>query len=536
MEFFMDIKDPGFKLELDKVFRGEIDCVGLKVPTAKKNEMEISLNFQVDTRRTMEANYMLMYFMKDMIKMKTLFFESNQRGYIYPVFEIAFCVRFYPTLGIMKYIKTHRRKNQSLHWNNCVYSKMLWDRLGEMDTVKRYLKYFDHPYPDNAWKNIIPTFTDFGFDQYDKSKKYWRQPTVKAILKDAGLPTSKGMIKVLNYRIGIAEKEDVIGFHQVLPQLRPAKIMWSLTHNIDMTKEALLSDWRVGDDIDIKTARKLFIKKGDPKSVVRLARSLMGTNGAYLIPDSVRLYKGIVKKTGEAPDVSGSFKEIHDKLAYLSGQIRDAKYNTALEHKDPLKAINGHRFKVGDTNYEFLLPNCPNDLGTWGNILSHCVGGSHYKEAIANNEMWLIGVVNVDTNKLVYVIQVRRGDVDQFKGWCNCYPSKAEYKTIIDLFFEFKLLSKKRFTDGENPSFGERLLDRAKKLNLNEIELPDVPVHNYPEYPDDVDIFDPGEGMPPLPVDTVAGNIVVDDHDTFNEDLRDFDYDHTSSLSSDLPF
>ena len=539
MEFFSDIKDPSFKLELDKVFRGELEAVGLKVRTNDKSGDVLKLNHTVDARRTIEANVMNMYFEKSMIKMKTMFWESNQKGYIYPVFEINFCIRFFPELGIMKYVKSHRRKNSKLGWANCVYSKLLWDRLGCMDTVKRYLKYFDHPYVDDAWKNIIPGFTDYGFLPDDKMKKCWRQPTAKGVLGAAGLPTTKGMIRALNHRVVLAQDDEIPGLEApCVPQLRATKVMWSLTGNVDMAREVLLNGVRIAEDMDIRTTRKLFIKKSDPKSAVRLGRRLMGLTGVHHVTDSVRLYKGIIKKTGKAPEIKGSIKEIHDRLSYLSGQIRDAVYNKPVKHKSPVKEINGHKFKVGDRNIKFLLPHCPNDLVAWGNILSHCVGGTHYRDAIAAGEQWLIGVVDADADKLLYVVSIRRGDVDQFKGWCNCYPSKAEYNTIIDLFFEFELISKRRFTDMENPSFGSRLEDRAKKLNLHAAETPEVLSPRgdgvqllIEEYPADVDVFDPGEGFPPLPDDDGNGNIAISRPD------MDFEHDHPDAdPRNDVPF
>lgn len=515
MEWFEDSSSQEFKLGLDKVFRGEVESIALKVPTDEP--AEIGIHHRIDTRRTMEAKKMLIYFHKDMMKLKTLFYESNKKGYSFPVYEIVFCIRFYPTLGIMKYIKTFRKKNQPHLWNNCVYSRTLWNKFSAMPVVQRYLKYFDYPHKD-AWKNIIPTFGGFGFSDMDKLKRCWRQPTAKAILREAGLPATKGMVRTLNKRIVQAQDDAVDnGYDNPAPMLQYALTMWKLTREINITREVLRDDVYLDDNIDIRTARKLFIRKGDKKSAMRFGRQLMERRWNSYVGDSIRLYKDIIKKTGGVPVLKGhNIKQIHDTLAYLSAQIKDKQHNIPVEYNDRADVINGHEFNVGDRLMRLELPYCPNDLVTYGNKLKHCVGGLGYRNACGEGKTLFVCVVDVETNRLMYVVSVEKQNVQQFKGYTNCYPSKLEYKTVIDLLFEYELISKSKFNDWENPSLHGRLEDRARKLNLDVAETPDV-VASYDNDDctviTDADIFDPLFGLPPLPV--------ADGHEAPGEDAAD---------------
>lgn len=78
---------------------------------------------------------------------------------------------------------------------------------------------------------------------------------------------------------------------------------------------------------------------------------------------------------------------------------------------------------------EVLLPRHSKDLFEWGDRLHHCVGS--YASYVKNGECWILGIKDVENNKIKYCLEIRNKQITQIRGLQNSAPLRQDAKIIM---------------------------------------------------------------------------------------------------------
>lgn len=99
-----------------------------------------------------------------------------------------------------------------------------------------------------------------------------------------------------------------------------------------------------------------------------------------------------------------------------------------------------HDEEVG--NFRIAIPHTNHELVEWGNILVNCVGGNHYINAVRNKSSRIIGIMDKNTNAMLYHIEIVRKTISQFFGRGNAAANKDHKKMICEFLKEKGLIIK----------------------------------------------------------------------------------------------
>jgi hypothetical protein len=88
----------------------------------------------------------------------------------------------------------------------------------------------------------------------------------------------------------------------------------------------------------------------------------------------------------------------------------------------------------------FMVPKTNHDLIEWGQIMSHCVGT--YGEYVKKKERQIIGVVDKNTNEMVYTIDIRKKKIVQFLGKRNSQPESFDNELVTKFLQDKSLIYK----------------------------------------------------------------------------------------------
>ena len=499
-EGFAEYKDavfmgnPNFTKALDKVFMGYSDAVMLIVP-------EWTRTYYI-LREHVIGDKEVVYLSKDMIKIKKTIYKINKRKDVYPYREDVYCIRFFPILDLAKYTKYFSKK-YGREWNTLSYSRTAWDVVTHpiQRIINRYLRYYGYKHlADEIYLNVIPMAGESGMvHPMEPFKKAWRQPTFRGVLEEVKLPATRSMIRILASRIIKAQQpNDVKHYFNELPMLGHAKTVWTLTKDLEMTRNALRGN-EDGNDYgthyigQTRDINKLLIK-GNKNRAKNIVKDMMAGD-SWRISDIMSMWKDIKREHGIEPVLrSNNMRDVHNELRTLSEKIRNAAWEETLEYEDNLKEIDGLEFCIinNKKHYKVILPKKANDLLVWGNHMNHCIGGASYRRKLADGTHRIVGITD-EKDKLLYAITTSNQykDIVQFKGWSNCYPLAVEYDVACQILAQAEILDLDRSQHDEDPRKASRLKRRADILGYKyeggDEEAALVPANNRNPYAEIID-------------------------------------------------
>lgn len=491
MKTFESIEDKGFDLALDKVFMGYDEAVCLsdreeviRQETAHREKYPEDWRYRSNTRD-------VVFFQKDMIKIKTHYLDVNRRDQRYVHHTDTHCIRFFPTLGMLKYVD-QANKNTARFWLNKTYVRHFWESMlnfeGNLKVLYRYLRYFGYSHLEEPFRNVVPMASGKAtVNPYCPMKYAWRQPTFRMVLKAARLPVCRSMVSILAKGVHSAQEGKAAQAHMndyaTFPALAGAASIWSITHDLDLTREALSKNIEFNYRGKLRFIKKYLLQGGNKNIAKNLARELIDNGNPWMIDDTVTAYKDLIKLTGEAPIiVSTKLRDIHDELAKLSAKVTNSEWEKELEYRDNLKAIDKLKFTIEETGQELKLrlPTCANELLDWGSNkqLNHCIDGMGYRRKLHQGEIDIIGVYEHNKLKYAITIQISNGEIEQFKGYSNCYPTIPEYDAIVNKLAVYGIIELRGFKHYEDPRKHKSRRHGANYGPAPEVEIPAPVVPN----------------------------------------------------------
>lgn len=192
--------------------------------------------------------------------------------------------------------------------------------------------------------------------------------------------------------------------------------------------------------------------KNYPKERIKILFSGPFTKMYY--DDAARLhnvYPGI-----SLPEKPKSFHDIHDYLVRESFKIEHKEQ--VLDLKEEWVALESKSY--GPNNeFRIIFPRSNYDLLEWGKKLHHCIGG--YFDRMKSGECILLAVLK--NGEMLYNLDIRRKEINQFRGVCNGLPEPSDQSLTETFLMENNIVSnyKRIHIDNciaaviRNPAIGE---------------------------------------------------------------------------------
>lgn len=123
--------------------------------------------------------------------------------------------------------------------------------------------------------------------------------------------------------------------------------------------------------------------------------------------------------------LSNNCEEIYKYLKTEYDKIKDPLYplnNDPLIERLDDKEINKHfRIMIPSTNY---------DLKEWSNIMQNCIHS--YASSIKEKKCQVIAIIDQKTNEMLYNVEIRRKQIQQFRGRGNNQPTGTDEIVVTD--------------------------------------------------------------------------------------------------------
>jgi hypothetical protein len=128
-------------------------------------------------------------------------------------------------------------------------------------------------------------------------------------------------------------------------------------------------------------------------------------------------------------------KQAHDYLSALHTRHKNAAmYERKLKTEKKFKQINGSVLHLGSHEVEFILPENIGQIYEWGEQQRHCL--SVYAK---DHEEGKCTILEVKVDGVRYHLEIRGGQVRQFRGKCNISPPENIRKIVTNYLEKEKI-------------------------------------------------------------------------------------------------
>lgn len=284
----------------------------------------------------------------------------------------------------------------------------------------------------------------------DGLKKAWREDTPKGVLKAAGLPTSKSMVKAMIAVIG--------RHHNELPNLSLIKMLYYISgNNVDVARAALLATCHVPfERPDIRLAncsiamkalvsnfskreRMDFINEVIDAARVRPPEEIDLRNRYHSTPgyvaDIISMAKTVYKEHKAIPMPVRGMVRVHDELAVLESAIRNPELNNSIKYDKEVKAVDN---AVLAGNSRIALPRTGTEIHSAGQQLHNCLAG--YAPRAQRGDLMILFVKDFD-GKLTGAMEIRNKKLIQLGGFANKVMDPFVSNAVWTTLHQAKIIS-----------------------------------------------------------------------------------------------
>ena len=124
---------------------------------------------------------------------------------------------------------------------------------------------------------------------------------------------------------------------------------------------------------------------------------------------------------------------------YMTEEMKKIKNPILPLNNDP-EVVALHDEEVGD--FRIAIPQTNHELVEWGNILVNCVGTHGYADSVRNKTCRIVGIMDKNTNQMLYHIEIKRKTIVQFFGRGNSQADKNHQKVIREFLKEKGMIIK----------------------------------------------------------------------------------------------
>jgi hypothetical protein len=273
----------------------------------------------------------------------------------------------------------------------------------------------------------IPSFND-------RFKSAWRGDTIKDVLKKAGLPSSKNIIKAFLVLMEITKERTKEHYmpNGTLPDLTFLNFIWTVIKNRNKFEECLL---KFRPSISIDKAAKLnkvmfkkFYSNLDKNQKIKFCDSLIG-NAIMLLPDAITMINQTNVDINTIEIKNKTIEGIHDTVDI----IRKEQTSKERSFYKTLKLTRLPYLHNVDLSRDLRLeyPEDRSVLEYYGDHHHNCVGS--YFDKVIKGKSIILGVYKKDKHVYTAEVDVQCKRVIQLRGFGNSDPL-AEDKHVIDTY------------------------------------------------------------------------------------------------------